>query len=226
MFRVGYEPDPWVWVPWEYGPFTGRWDDPEDIYRVLYAGSTPEACFLEVLAQFRADAGLGSDFDDIAPDPEDEAYPTVAPGTLERSWLEHRRLGSARLTGAFVAVLDSTTISALRPRFLGMAIHYGLADFDASGITVAEPRAFTQKISRFLYVDARCTGGAVPAGIAYRSRHGFDQQLWAIFERDPADSDRSPYLSGCSEERIPEIHPALLVALPRHRLTLRIAEAE
>ena len=46
VYRVGHEPDPWAWTPWEYGPFTGRWDDPEDLYRVLYAASSPLGCFL------------------------------------------------------------------------------------------------------------------------------------------------------------------------------------
>lgn len=45
VFRVGYSPDPWAWVPREYSPFTGRWDDPEALFRTIYAASSAEACF-------------------------------------------------------------------------------------------------------------------------------------------------------------------------------------
>ena len=42
VYRVGYSPDPWAWVPWEYSPFTGRWDDPEALFRTIYAASSAE----------------------------------------------------------------------------------------------------------------------------------------------------------------------------------------
>ena len=58
VHRVGFQPDPWTWTPWQYGPFTGRWDDPEDLYCVLYAASSPLGCFLEVLAVFRPDPAV------------------------------------------------------------------------------------------------------------------------------------------------------------------------
>lgn len=37
--RIGFAPEPWTWTPWEYadgGRFTGRWDDPNGIWRTLY----------------------------------------------------------------------------------------------------------------------------------------------------------------------------------------------
>lgn len=58
VWRVGYKPDPWAWVGWEWatdGRFGGRWDDSEGVFRTIYAGSALLACLLELLADFRSD---------------------------------------------------------------------------------------------------------------------------------------------------------------------------
>ena len=52
VYRVGYAPQPWAWVPWRFAPFTGRWDDPlPSGYRVIYAATTPYSCYVEVLSR-------------------------------------------------------------------------------------------------------------------------------------------------------------------------------
>lgn len=148
---MGYAPDPWTWVPWEYvGQSTGRWDDPRGQYRVIYAGSTPEACFAEVLAQFRPDPMVIHDTTAISADKRDGVYPAVASGVLPRSWLERRRLGTANLDGTFVDIDHKKSIAALRPTFLADAVRHGLADFDAAAIRIHRPRPLTQGISRYL----------------------------------------------------------------------------
>jgi RES domain len=58
---VGRKPDPWLPPDWAYakdGTFGNRFDDPEGIYRVLYASTQPLACYLETLARFRPDLTL------------------------------------------------------------------------------------------------------------------------------------------------------------------------
>jgi hypothetical protein len=59
LFRVSRVPDPWAWPAWEYagadGTFGNRWDDPQAVYRVLYACSELQGCFVEVLSRFRPD---------------------------------------------------------------------------------------------------------------------------------------------------------------------------
>jgi hypothetical protein len=216
--RVGYAPNPWAWTPWEYGPFTGRWDDPEDVYRVLYAASSALGCFLEVLAQFRPDPGLASDLETIEGDPDDIAYPTVPGGELDRAWIARRRLGEASLAGHYVDVGHSSTIAELRPHLLGRALTFGLPDFDASALRLAAPRPFTQVISRFLY-SSTLSAGSAPDGIEFFSRHGDDQRLWAIFERD-ADigSTESHLLSRVSSQVIAEDNPDLSDAMRIHHL--------
>ena len=75
MHRVGYRPDPWNWTPWEYagtyGRFHGRWDDPHGTWRTLYAGFSALACYLEVLAAFRADPLLADEVGSIDDDGDD-----------------------------------------------------------------------------------------------------------------------------------------------------------
>jgi len=112
VYRVGYSPDPWAWVPWEYSPFTGRWDDPEALFRTIYAASSAEACYIEILAQFRPDPGLDPDLASIAGCPDDAGYEGSPPGVVGRSWLRERRLGSAHVTGRFV---DSRRVSPSGP---------------------------------------------------------------------------------------------------------------
>lgn len=218
VHRVGYEPHPWAWTPWEYAPFTGRWDHPEDLYRVVHAGSSALGCFLEVLAVFRADAVLPAELDAIEGDDEDDAFPTVPPGRVDRTWLAPRRLGSATLSGDYVDVAHSQTLAELRPRFLARAVHHGLPDMDAAALRLAAPRELTQQVSRYLYT-ATIPGGGAPAGIAFGSRHGDDQQLWAIFERDSdLGAQRSRRITEAESVPISEDDPELVAAMALHRL--------
>jgi RES domain len=149
VHRVGFQPDPWAWTPWQYGPFTGRWDDPEDLYRVLYAASSTLGCFLEVLAVFRPDPAVADALARIEGDEmEDSSFGAAQPGKLDRSWLTNRRLGTARLGEDYVDVGHSQTIAHLRPHFIERARELGLPDFDAAAIRMSAPRILTQEISR------------------------------------------------------------------------------
>jgi RES domain len=220
VFRVGYAPDPWAWVPWEYAPFTGRWDDPEALFRTIYAASSVEACYIEILAQFRPDPGLDPDLHGIAGCPEDESYESNPPGVVGRSWLKERRLGTAHLDGWFVDVGHSLTIAELRPVFLSVAQGFGLPDFDAAAVRMHAPREFTQLISRHLY-SRETEDGRLASGVAFGSRHGDDLRLWAVFERD-ADVGRqsSHLLRDCRDEVIDPGSEAFRRALELHGLRL------
>jgi hypothetical protein len=126
--RVGYRPDPWTWTPWEYagsdGRFHGRYDDPHGTWRTLYAGFSALACYLEVLAAFRADPVLAEALDAI--DDEDAGeFPTAAAGTVPRSWCAPRMAASGRLTGTFAVPRHPESLPTLRQRFLGMASGFG-----------------------------------------------------------------------------------------------------
>ena len=183
LYRVGRRPEPWGWVPWQYGPFTGgRYDDPAGLYRVLYAGTSPEACFVEVLAPFRPDPHLVEVLAALTVDEDADAdYPTRPPGLVPTSWLTARQLASAAVPGRFVDVRHKLTIAALRPALIGVALRLGLPDFDAAAIRLARPRALTQALSRHVYDGEEADGPL--AGICYESRHGAALELWALFER-------------------------------------------
>lgn len=218
--RIGYPPDPWAWVPWEYAPFTGRWDDPQALFRTVYAASSPRAAFVEILAQFRPDHGLDDDLAGIDGNPEDDDFPSCAPGVVSTDWVRRRRVGFARVNGRFVDIGHSSTIAELRPVFLSAALAHGLQDFDAAAVRVHAPRAFTQLISRHLYRQL-LDDGALASGVAFASRHGDDLQLWAVYEREAdAGGDRSHLLRECRDEDIDPGDPALRGALELHGLTL------
>jgi hypothetical protein len=189
VWRVGFRPEPWAWSGWEWatdGRFPGRWDDLHGNFRTIYAGSSLLACLLEVLAHFRKDARLSVELDEIVEDDEDRVlHPTIAPGQVPREWLEVRAAASAELSGQYCAVTASSSIAALYPQFIGLALSLDLADFDAAALKDARPRRLTQAVAARLYETTDFDG------VTFASRHGDDLQLWAIFER-PGDPPITP----------------------------------
>jgi RES domain len=218
IYRVGYAPHPWAWVPWQYGPFTGRWDDPyPNGYRVIYAGTTPFACYVEVLANFRSDPDVANEMARLTPDPRDELFDTAPGGTVPRSWFGPRRLAQAELEGTYVDVQHAESIAALRPMFITVALSLGLADFDGAAIRNSEPRDLTQQMSRFLW---EATGHD---GVRFESRFGNGLRLYAIFERPSTSSEaraRSTLLSGTTHKAVPSTSADFVRALALHRLTI------
>ena len=220
VWRVGYTPEPWAWTPWQYatdGRFTGRWDDPDGVWRTLYVGDTRLACYLEVLAPFRADPHLAAQLDDIEEDPADTtAYPTTAMGALPTRWREPRLIGSAGLTGWYVLPADKQSLPTLRGRFLALAVHHRLPDVDAAAIRLAEPRALTQAIASWIYQQTGPAGVPI-GGVHFDSRHGDRLDLRAVFER-PGDGTTSPSVTGIRNDPIQVDDPDLQEALRIHRL--------
>ncbi|MGH3629453.1 MAG: RES domain-containing protein, partial [Acidimicrobiales bacterium] len=194
IYRVGYGPNLWAWVPWEYGPFTGRWDDPEGTYRVIYAGDSAMTCFVEVLARFRRDEALIADLETIEADGRDATYPTIEPGIVPTTWLEPRCLGMSNLDGTYAFVQHPESIAFLRPAFISLALSLKFADFDGAAIRASEPRALTQRLSRHLYLN----DDPGVDGVVFESRHGNDLVLLGVFEKggDPGmPEERSPLLT-------------------------------
>lgn len=220
VHRVGFEPDPWGWTPWQYaehGRFSGRWDDPDGVWRSIYVGERRLACYLEVLAFARPDPQLQDDLAGIEEDPQDQvAHSTLAGGLLPESWRWPRRIGSARLTGWYAVPGQKESLQTLRSRFLSLAIKLRLPDVDAAAIRLAEPREFTQAIAAWLY-DQSGPDGEPLAGVEFASRHGDELRLWAVLER-PADGDVSVLLDEAESEPIDENDPQLEEAMRIHRL--------
>lgn len=216
VYRVGYAPEPFAWPPWQYandGRFDGRWDDPDGRYRTLYVGEQLLGCLLEVLADFRPDlevlAGLAAIVDD-----DGDAYPTLSAGVVPRSWLEPRRVASARLVGEFVDVRAVPTIATLRSRFAAVAAGMDLPDLDASALKARAPRTLTQAISGWLYREIR----PPVTGVCFASRFGDAMTMWAVFEQPGEDGTGSAALHETHMIEFDETTPALIEAMHQHGL--------
>lgn len=208
LYRLGRDPDPWVWPDWSYaapdGTFGNRYDDPHGIYRVLYASSQRLGAFLETLARFRPDLEVLAELERIEGDDEPLAG-------VPRTWLEGRLIGEATVEGRFVELGDSASLATLRAALAASAIHHGLDEIDAATIRLRAPRAFTQQVSRYVYEEGSF------AGIRYRSRFGDDVLNWAVFESAP---DGQGPLVATGSAAIAADDPDLRAALELLGLTL------
>ncbi|MCU1487127.1 MAG: hypothetical protein JWN67_3873 [Actinomycetia bacterium] len=183
VFRLGRRPDPWAWPDWASaeidGTFGNRFDDPQGIYRVLYASTQRLATFVECLAYFRPDPEVIAELEKIVGDDGDHEPPPA--GVVPREWIGVRRVGAGALVGDYVDIGHHQTIAELRTELAARVVHHGLHDLDAAAIRLTAPRAFTQDISRYVF-DRSIDGARQWNGIAYRSKHGDDLTNWAIFE--------------------------------------------
>lgn len=205
VYRLGRRPNPWQLVPWSLahsdGTFGNRFDDPEGLYRVLYASSQRLSCFLETLAPFRPDMSLMAEFALI--EGPDDFLPF---GTLPYDWLEKRLMGRAAIQGQFADIYAPHWVGYLRTSLAGEALRLGMKDIDLSTLFVAEPRRLTQLASRKAY-------GLKFAGIFYQSRYGSSLENWALFE--PISLDH------IDVETLTEGDPDLLHALQIHGIKLQ-----
>jgi hypothetical protein len=174
IYRLGRKPEPWSVPDWASagpdGTFGNRFDDPEGMYRVLYASSQRLGCFLETLARFRIDPKLLAELAEIQGD--DDYCPL---GQVPTEWLEKRMMGTATAGGEYADICSSAWISRLRMALAGQLEKFGLEDFDASVLQRTAPRNLTQVVSRIVFSEAL-------AGIYYRSKYGHDLENWALFE--------------------------------------------
>lgn len=179
LHRVARGSDPWSYPSWAYadpdGTFGNRWDDPDDVYRVLYACSQRRGCFVEVLSRYRPDPQVAAELAEIA-GPDD----SLPPGHLPLHWLDNRTLGGARVEGQFVDIGHTASLGYLNshPPARAIAKEYGFDEVDAATIRLKAPRSMTQRLGRLIFEmnDPRF------AGVEYASRLGDELINWAIFE--------------------------------------------
>lgn len=210
VYRVARRPDPWRPPDWaDVGDdltFGNRFDDAEGRFRVLYAASSPLACYLETLARYRrppeaeqllsALASIKNAQDDYTP-----------PATVPASWLPTRSLGMALLTKRrFANVYSSEWLAYIRRNLEPMfsARRSDGQDFDLA-LLLSQRRALTRRIATLVYRLGY-------DGIYYQSRHGADLFNWALFE--PFDLASQTVLDLHTDD------PDLLEALKRLNLTL------
>ena len=205
--RVGRLPDPWAWPPWEAqhsdNTFGNRWDDPEGMYRVVYACSQLEGAYVEVLSRFRPDPAVIAALAAIE-GPEDDYHFGIVP----TMWLDNRAVGDATITGLYADVGYARSLTYLRTAMAPRLIHHDIADLDAAAIRISAPRRLTQDISNHIYKLSLRDGTPRFAGIEYASRFGDDYQNWAIFERPGQDPINDPIVRPVRRDD-PALHGAL-----------------
>jgi hypothetical protein len=174
IFRIGRPPDPWQPPDWSLagprGTFGNRFDDPDGMYRVLYASSERLGCYLETLARFRTDLTLYADLAGIE-GPDD----FIPAGRLPASWATARAMGSAEHEGQYADLYSSEWIGVLRQELAADCLKLGIAELDASALQSSTPRLLTQRASRLAF-------GRGFDGVHYRSKYGHDIVNWALFE--------------------------------------------
>jgi hypothetical protein len=144
------------------------------------------ARYLEVLASFRPDPTLQAEMDDIEGGDDDDEFPTIPPGRLDRRWCEQRLVCTAGLSGCFAVPSHRETLPTLREQFLPLATTLGLTDVDAAAVREGD-RELSQSMSGWIYEIVGPDGERMN-GIQCLSRHGGDSVLWAIYERGSAES--------------------------------------
>lgn len=207
MLRIGRLPDPWAWPPWEAqhsdNTFGNRWDDPEGMYRVVYACTQLEGAYVEVLSRFRPDPAVVVELAAIEGS-GDEYRIGIVPAT----WLESRVIGEATLVGLYADVGHARSLTYLRTVMARRLIHHDVSDLDAAAIRISAPRRFTQEISNHIYKLSLPDDTPRFAGIEYESRFGDNYQNWAIFERPGREALSDPITRSLRNDD-PALHSAL-----------------
>ena len=170
LYRIGRLADSLAWPEWRYCG-GGRFDDPQRVFRTIYAAEQRLACFVELLATFRPSPQVLSMLKAVANVDE----PLVL-GIVPADWVRKRSLGAfrARPGQHWLDLRAFSTREALRGELAEQLAQLGLSDLDVSAVRGPQ-RELTQAIARWAYMHGF-------AGLVYRSR--FDDSLgcWAVFE--------------------------------------------
>jgi hypothetical protein len=206
LFRIGRGVDAWQPPNWAFEnedhTFGNRFDDPNGVYRVIYAASQRLGCFLETMARFRVSLAMIEDLA-LMEGGEDDFAPF---GTVDRTWVKARSIGNADVSGEFADVYAVRWVAHLRWVLAAAAKKLGISDIDLSTLERAEPRILTQKAGREAYAQGF-------DGVYYHSRYGRQIDSWAIFELDGFP------LSNTQSTAITEADPDLQEAMGILRLS-------
>jgi len=170
LFRVGRAPNPVAWPPFD-AIGTGRFDDPQRRYRVLYTAEAAIGAFLESLAPFRRPL---RDLLPVLRRMSGVRDPVI--GRVPRNWHLKRMLGVIRLYPGqqwldFRSVDVHTRLGHLFAQQLA-DLGYDVLDARAA---LSLDRPFTQGVSRWAYEQGY-------QGIIYTSRIDTRHTCWALFD--------------------------------------------
>jgi hypothetical protein len=219
VWRIGYAPNPWAWSDWKYaddnGLFNGRWDDQHGRFRTIYTAESLLGCFLEVLAQLRPDPNLTLELDFIADDDNAEVlYPTTPAGVVGYEWLEEREWATGVQTGTYCFVTTSESVATLAQT--GVFARFGVVAPDIGTDVLKDPhtRPLTRTIARMIYDVRHEDKTSAFDGVEFRSRHGNELRMWAMFERG-TDEDARVHVKPHSAGPVDPDNSDLLAAFTR-----------
>lgn len=175
IVRVGRGPDPLAFVPLQHQTWAGRFDDPEQVWRTLYAASDEHGAWVEVLGRFRSHAETQAELEAVTSEPGDSE--PVRAGTVSLAWLASRMVGSADMMArvADLAVAATLRWLDLRPAIRHQLDAHGIDELDLSAAT-SRVRAVTQAVARELRLHAEADA------VEYPSRYGAPTTCYALFE--------------------------------------------
>lgn len=210
LWRIGRYPDPFAWTPWEYTG-QGRFDDPLNRFRVLYAAEQRLTCFVETLAPFRPDVGWLAEVRGLPLD-EDDIDGLSDAGRIPETWHIIRRMGvlEPRHSLRALDLRSVETRESLRVELASWLREYGYTDFDL-GDALNRDRALTQHLSGWAYDHGY-------RAVAYTSRFGATFDCWALYGGDSPPEE--PWFLPLASEEILRNDPDLVEAARIFRLTL------
>jgi len=220
VWRIGFELDMWAWTPWRYatddGLFNGRWDDQLGQFRTLYTSDNLRGCFLELCAKLQPSKPLQTVLDEIEDDDGSIAlHPEGASGEVGYSWLNGRVYGDAEQSGRYWFITHSDSLAALKAEYPFGRHGIALVDVDSALLKNADDRNLTRSIANWVYDRRNEDRDELVDGIEFRSRHGDEIRMWAVFERSD-DEQGSSHITPLSEpQRVTPETDELLEAFER-----------
>jgi hypothetical protein len=189
----------------------GRWDDPDGMFRTLYAASLPEGAIGEKLGDFALNPAAAVRIEAFfAAEPDEEFADDQLLRALDADdidaldWtLAHAGAeGSAR----FLDVNHWRTHVETAPGAIELLLQFGLRALDRRAL-LDERRNFTRRLAG-LWRSAAFDASDEPVvhGLRYRSRLPPAWSCWALWEPLPLD------LSEVISERVTIEHPSLRAA--------------
>lgn len=198
VWRLGFHTDPLGFPPPKKYGWNNRYDDPEKVYRSLYAAEDQYTCLLEVYADLRPDSKTLIELDDFPDGDDDQNDLRAAAGLLTAKHLGEKVLAPAKIVPSSASLPDLRD-PALRET-LKVQLATLLAALDIShltlGIVLGEIRAVTQAVSRQLYDHGH-------DGVQFPSKHD-DRPCFALFE------GRGEFEPAGASEALSATHPLIV----------------
>jgi hypothetical protein len=207
----------WAWTPWRYatdsGLFNGRWDDQLGQFRTLYTSNSLLGCFLELLAKLQPASALEEQLAEFEDDDGSIGrHHEGGSGEVGYSWLNGRAYGEADQTGRYCFITHSNSLAALKTGYRFDQHDIALIDVDTALLKDAHDRVLTRSIAHWVYDLRDNDRTKLVDGIEFRSRHGDEFRMWAVFERSE-DEQRSRHIEPASDPaRVTPETPELLDA--------------